>query len=339
VGTIVIAVFMAVSTFLMLAGDLHWYSGFKIKVYFKHPGALREGAAVHAGGKVIGKVKTIRLVPKAHADKDPKHLLHGTGGVVAILRIEKRFRERVALNGQYYINSKGMLGKNYLEIGPPADGGEWTRVIEPGDEVRGADPPKLDMVMQRSYDNLMVSAKFLAEVKPEWTKLRTELTKLQKTLDELSPGPITTAQMFVSIKTAIADAESIQAKLKATNVDLDDVRNIRSRFSVMLNNAERSIDQVRGQIRVLMKEVDRLRARIPKGLQTKFKLALSKTDQSMAKLKRIMKTAQEIAAIVKRGEGNIGHLMNDPEFSDDAKKLGKLLKSQPWRLVSRPLMK
>ncbi len=336
-GTTVIGVILALIAFLMLAGDLHWHSGFTINVYFEHPGGLREGADVHAGGRVIGTVKTIRLVPKGHADRDPKHLLHGTGGVVVVLRIENRFRERVAHNGQYYINSKGLLGKSYMEIGPPLNNGEWTRVIEPGDNVRGATPPKLDKVMQRSYDNLMVSAKFLAVVKPEWDKLRAELKKLSKTLDEISPGPVTVAQMFLSVKKAMADAESIQNKLKATGVTIDDLQSIRSRFSTLLANAERSVNQVRGQVRVLMGEVNRLRARIPKGLQARFKLALAKTDKSMAKLKKILATARELSAMIERGEGNIGALMNDPEFADDAKKLGKLLKSQPWRLVSRPL--
>jgi len=306
-------------------------------VYFKHPGALREGAAVHAGGRVIGEIKTLRLVPKSLVAGDSNHPLHGSGGVVAVLRLEKRFRGRVPINGQYYVNSKGLLSKPYIEVGPPPSGAAWRRLVEQGDDIRGSDPLRLDLVMRRSYDNLMVSARFLATVKPEWTALRTALKKLQGTLDELAPGPITTAKMFLSVEQAIAHAKAIRNKIDATGVTVDDLRTIKSRLSVMLANAERSVADVRAELRVLSGEINRLRARIPKGLRARFQLAVKKTDQSLAKLKKIMATARELSAIIERGEGNIGALMNDPEFSDDAKKLGKMLKSHPWRLIGRPL--
>jgi hypothetical protein len=28
--------------------------------------------------------------------------------------------------------------------------------------------------------------------------------------------------------------------------------------------------------------------------------------------------------------------MNDPEFPEDAKELGKILKRQPWKVINRP---
>lgn len=338
VGTAVIAVAAAVVALLFVAGDWHWHAGFKIKLYFKHPGALREGAAVHAGGRVIGKVQTLRLIPKS-LTKDPQHPLHGAGGVVAIVRIENRFRNRVPINGQFYVNSKGLLSKPYVEIGPPLEGAEWKRLVHDGDEIRGSDPPRLDLVMRRSYENLMVSARFLSAVKPEWDALRTELKKLGATLDEISPGPVTASQMFSSVSTAIDDAKSIDAKLKASGVTVDELRTIRSRFTTMMAVAQRSVDEVRAKLRVLRSEVDRVRARIPTGLRARFKLALAKTDKSLAKLRKIIATAKELGAMIKRGEGSIGALMNDPEFADDAKKLGKMLKSQPWRLIGRPLQK
>lgn len=339
VGATVIGLFLAVVAFLFIAGDWHWRSGFTIKVYFAHPGSLREGADVHAGGRVIGKVQSISLVPKSVADADPKHLLHGTGGVMVTVRIEKRFRERVAKNGEFFMNSKSFLAKGYLEIGPPLEGKPWTGVIEAGDEVRGADPPQLDKVMQRSYDNLMVSARFLEDVRPEWDRFRAELTRLQATLRELAPGPVSTAKLMLSMRAAFDEAKAIRDKLRATGVTIEDLKSLRTRFSVTMTNIERSVAEVRGEIRVLTGEVTRLRARLPKGLEARFRQALAKTDQSLAKLRNIANTANELAAMIRRGEGNIGALMNDPEFSDDAKKLGKMLKSQPWRLVGRPLTK
>ena len=56
----------------------------------------------------------------------------------------------------------------------------------------------------------------------------------------------------------------------------------------------------------------------------------------MRKLDRIASDARELMAMVDRGEGNIGGLFNDAEFSDNAKEIGKILKRQPWLMVGHP---
>ena len=45
------------------------------------------------------------------------------------------------------------------------------------------------------------------------------------------------------------------------------------------------------------------------------------------------KTAPDIIA---RGEGTIGRIQHDPEFPEDAKELGKILKRTPWRVIGHP---
>ena len=35
--------------------------------------------------------------------------------------------------------------------------------------------------------------------------------------------------------------------------------------------------------------------------------------------------------------GTVGALMNDKEFADDAKKLGRYIKRHPWEFLTRPL--
>ena len=37
-----------------------------------------------------------------------------------------------------------------------------------------------------------------------------------------------------------------------------------------------------------------------------------------------------------RGDGSIMKLMHDPEFPEEAKELGKIMKRQPWKIIDRP---
>jgi hypothetical protein len=54
------------------------------------------------------------------------------------------------------------------------------------------------------------------------------------------------------------------------------------------------------------------------------------------KLAAIEQSARVIAQRWQRREGTLGRLLSDPEFPEDAKELGKILKRQPWRIFGHP---
>ena len=54
------------------------------------------------------------------------------------------------------------------------------------------------------------------------------------------------------------------------------------------------------------------------------------------KVDPLLATVDDIAARFARHEGSIGRLMHDPEFPEDAKELGKILKRRPWRVIAKP---
>ncbi|HUS69040.1 MAG TPA: hypothetical protein VMZ28_31100, partial [Kofleriaceae bacterium] len=87
----------------------------------------------------------------------------------------------------------------------------------------------------------------------------------------------------------------------------------------------------------LTADIDRVRARLPDDLVARLERSLDGARAAVARLEAIAATGQELAARVRRGQGTIGALMNDPEFSDDAKQLGRILKREPWRVIGHPL--
>ncbi|HRC58655.1 MAG TPA: hypothetical protein PKU97_22185, partial [Kofleriaceae bacterium] len=56
----------------------------------------------------------------------------------------------------------------------------------------------------------------------------------------------------------------------------------------------------------------------------------------VAKLAVVAASAQLVWQRWQRREGSLGRLLADPEFPEDAKELGKILKRQPWRIFGRP---
>jgi ABC-type transporter Mla subunit MlaD len=54
------------------------------------------------------------------------------------------------------------------------------------------------------------------------------------------------------------------------------------------------------------------------------------------KLEPLLAKVDELGERIANGEGSIGRLMQDPEFPEDAKDLGKIMKRQPWKIIARP---
>jgi hypothetical protein len=64
--------------------------------------------------------------------------------------------------------------------------------------------------------------------------------------------------------------------------------------------------------------------------------AIARARVAMDKLEPMRAKIRELADRLARGEGSIGKLMKDPEFPEDAKELGRILKRTPWRVVGHP---
>ena len=65
-------------------------------------------------------------------------------------------------------------------------------------------------------------------------------------------------------------------------------------------------------------------------------IAIERMRAAAAKIEPMLAVVDQINQRLARGEGTLGRLSRDPEFPEDAKELGKILKRQPWRIFGRP---
>lgn len=68
----------------------------------------------------------------------------------------------------------------------------------------------------------------------------------------------------------------------------------------------------------------------------KLTAAWARAHALASKLERVRTDVEALWARWQRKEGTLGRLLSDPEFPEDAKELGKIIKRQPWRLLGRP---
>lgn len=343
VGGGVIAIVIVAAALVVGAEGLHLRAQIHFQVFFEQPGALTAGADVQAAGTVIGEVENIRLVPASHATSED-HPLHPNGGIVADVRIEKRYAYMAPHRADYFVSAKGIFGERYLEIGAPMGRETQTelspdglgRSVREGDSIRGIDPPSMDRVLLRSYSNLVTSRLFLSAVEPHWRRLVRELDALSHTLEEIEPSPGAYERLGDSISVLSDRVDTARATWKASGLEIDDFRSLSANARSTFDRVDRNLADLEQRLDVVSANIDRLRGAVPEDLAAQFRVATDKTRNSVEKLRRIASTARELAAIIDRGEGNLGGLLHDPEFADNAKEIGKIIKRKPWTVVGHP---
>jgi phospholipid/cholesterol/gamma-HCH transport system substrate-binding protein len=303
-------------------------------VYFEHPGPLREGADVQVAGRIIGKVESISLVPGRRAAR-PDHPLAARDGVAVRIRLQARFAFMAPLNGTYFISAKGVMGERYLEIGAPSYNGPRERPLASGDEVRGVDAPHLDRTLWHSYLSMVIAQGFLEEIAPQVHALMRVVKELTATLEQMNVGP--RVQGLVTELEGLSDqARATLAPLQAQELSWSDLTRLSAQTELTLARTRALIAEVRARAMTAGDTLARIDAQIPPDLMDRVSNTLATVERSVERAEKIMATLGELVAMIDRGQGTVGALLNDPELFDDVKVLGKALKNSPWRVVAPP---
>ena len=325
IGLVVIA--LAIAFFVFVYDRIEWGRHTRIRVYFHATGGLVEGAPFVVAGREIGKIEAIVLSPQG-ADTP----LKGDEGVEVRVAIDAD--EAAGLvHGDVFVASKGPLSARYLELGPPADNVPRIALRE-RDQLLGSDPPSLDRVFQRTWDNLTTLGGFLDELHPEVAELRTQLTALQQTLAEVAPQ--------VALR---SDVDALVAEATHTYDALGGRPGL-DRIGALIDHTRATVTQARTMVAALRTKADALGdalATVKTRLGThgdeaiaKVELAVDRVKAALDKLDPLLAQVDALQQSIARGEGSLLKLMHDPEFPEEAKELGKIMKRQPWKLIDRP---
>lgn len=311
---------------------IEWGEHVRLRVYFHHTGGLREGAPIVVAGAAVGRVEAIALSPRGAPGP-----LAGDEGVAVTVAVEAAVARRVMRGGDVFVASRGALSERYLELGPaPAAS---TAPLADGDEVLGRDPPTLDRVLERTWNNLTTAQEFARAVRPEAEALRAAVGRLAATLDDLAPAVAGTGGLLGELAALRAEVHTLRevglggdrglAQLSAV---LDGSRAVVARARALLDGLGTTAAALAASTGALQA---RLGARGPAALAT-AQLAITRMRAALDQLDPLLAKLAELNGRLARGEGSLGRLMKDPEFPEDAKALGKIMKRQPWKIIGRP---
>ena len=332
VGTVALALIAAaIAFFVFLKDRIEIGSRTRIKVYFHHSAGLMEKAPLIVGGVAIGHIETIESVGRG--GNNP---LKGDVGMRAVITIDGDHAWKVRADAVVFVSSRGPLSGKYLEISPPKRGGEPAPEIAEGAELLGIDPPTLDNVLNRSWRNMTNFRAFAESVGPEMTALRGEIAKLRATLASITL-PNGALGLYVEGKALAAEAEKLYKVGLGGEFGLAAFRSMVASARTTLAQVRVALDKVQPLAAKLDADVTRIRGSVaahdPIG---RVEATIAKARAVLDQVEPLLAKVDDINQRIARGEGSLGLLMKDPEFPEDAKELGKILKRQPWKVIAKP---
>lgn len=151
-----------------------------IHVEYKFAGGVQTGTPVRVAGIQVGKVRSLEFI-----GGDPARDTH----VRLTIDIDSKAWESVRADSKFYINMAGIIGERYVEV---TTGSKDAPQLEPGQTVRGEDPPRLDQLISQGYDVMGEIMEIIERNKPKIEKMIDALDAFLANFDPNDFGDVAT---------------------------------------------------------------------------------------------------------------------------------------------------
>jgi phospholipid/cholesterol/gamma-HCH transport system substrate-binding protein len=325
VGILIIAAAVILAGFVFVLGNFSLGSGFTIYVDYDYSGNLQEGAPVKVAGIKVGKIESITFLG---GKVDPK-----TGRRVQVrveAWIETKARDSIRRDAEYFINTAGVLGEQYLEIVPGDD--YEAPAIEPGTVVRGSDPPRTDLVVSRLYEVLDNLSSVLRDDKE---LIRDLLKNGASAVNEVNTLLVENrAEIGELIGSTNALADNASQTLEKVNQGLGDPRLIQQTLrdaDGVLVAAKGAITTVTPKAVALLEDGRRVTGIVTEERVDKAIGAADKAATAATKAGGLIDNVDGMVTDLRAGKGTAGALLVREEVYADLRELIRDLKRNPWK--------
>jgi phospholipid/cholesterol/gamma-HCH transport system substrate-binding protein len=325
VGILILIAAAILAGFVYVLGNFSLSSGFTIYVDYNYSGSLQAGAPVKVAGIKVGKVRAVEFLG---GQIDPKTNRRVEVRVEAW--VEDRAHESIRQDAEFFVNTAGVLGEQYLEIVPGTD---WNHPAVAADSIHvGMDPPRTDLVVARLYTVLDSLSDVLRDDKDTIKHLLENSAQTVATLNEILHENKADVQKLIVGAGALADQAS--QSLAKVNVGLGDGKVL----GQTLRDADGTLVAARGAIvSVTPPAVTLLTdgARVTSLLtEDRIDKAFSLADKgavAIGKAGHLVDNVDGMVTDLRAGKGTAGALLVKEDIYADLRELIRDLKRNPWK--------
>jgi phospholipid/cholesterol/gamma-HCH transport system substrate-binding protein len=330
VGLLILISSAILIAFIFILGNFSLRSGFTIYVDYDYIGALQPGAPVKVSGIKVGKVSDVEFVG---GKPDPR--LGGKRVQVRVTAwIEDRVRDSIRGDAEFFINTAGVLGEQYLEIVP---GRDWDHpAIAPDAIIHGApavhDPPRTDLVVARLYEVLDGVSSVLHDDRDAIKHL---LSNGANAVAEINKLLVDRREQLGELIGSTAEvAKEAKIPLSKVNAGLGDgrpVANLLADADGTLKQAQSSLATLTPPAQAFMADATRVTGLITEPRIDKAIDAADKAASAAGKAGGLIDNVNGLVTDLRAGKGTAGALLSRDEVYSDLRELIRDLKRNPWK--------
>jgi phospholipid/cholesterol/gamma-HCH transport system substrate-binding protein len=329
VGLLILLSSAILIAFIFILGNFSLRSGFKIYVDYDYIGSLQPGAPVKVSGIKVGKVSDVEFWG---GKEDPK--LGKRVQVRLTVWIEDRVRDSVRSDAEFFINTAGVLGEQYLEIVP---GRDWNKPpIAENSVIHGPpfvhDPPRTDLVVSRLYEVLDGVASVLRDDRDAIKNLLANSANVVKEANDILHN---NRERIGELITNGSDlAKEAKVTLSKVNNGLGDGRQIGTLVadaSATLKSAQHTMTTLTPSAQTLMTDATRVTGIITEQRIDKAIDAADKAASAAGKAGGLIDNVNGMVTDLRGGKGTAGALLARDDVYSDLRELLRDLKRNPWK--------
>ena len=328
-----------VAAAVLLLGGLVWALArpgprrpYRFTVALAYSGGLSAGAPVKLAGVPVGRVAKLSLAPAAR-DREGAPL-----PVRLAVEVEDDAGRALRADAEAFVGTQGPLGEPYLELTV----GSAEPHLHEGDELRGVDPPRIDLLVARLYTVLESGARLLVEDKELFRRFLRAGTGLAETADVVlreRRGELSAAVGNLALaagdlqKLARGTAQFWQsgAAQRAVSESTALVEDLRRDVVPLLHELRVQVPPLLAEVRSITAEL--AKAKVGKEDLDRVRAVVARYDDLGARLQQLSTQLEGAMKHIQDGRGTIGGLYLDPKVYEDLRALLDDLKKHPWKMV------
>jgi phospholipid/cholesterol/gamma-HCH transport system substrate-binding protein len=331
VGLLILLSTAILIAFVFILGNFSLRSGFNIYVDYDYIGSLQPGAPVKVSGIKVGKVNDVSFWG---GKEDPK-----LGGKRVQVRltvwIEDRVRDSIRSDAEFFINTAGVLGEQYLEIVP---GSAWDKpAIAENAVIHGLpavhDPPRTDLVVAKLYEVLDGVASVLHDDRDAIKNLLSNSANAVKEANDLLHDNREKIAELIGNGAALAkEAKTTLAKVNSGLGDGRPIATLVADADLTLKTAQQTMTTLTPSAQALMTDATRVTKIITEQRIDKAIDAADKAASAAGKAGGLIDNVNGMVTDLRAGKGTAGALLARDEVYSDLRELIRDLKRNPWKL-------
>jgi phospholipid/cholesterol/gamma-HCH transport system substrate-binding protein len=144
VGILFLVSVILVVAFAMTLGTLQLFSTTRtLRLAYNFAGGIEVGSPVRVMGIKVGKVRSIEFMPKFKMPDSGEEVK-----LIVTVTISHEAWPTLRKDSHFFINLAGVIGEKFIEATP---GSLEQPELQPGQALRGEDPPRIDQMISQSY--------------------------------------------------------------------------------------------------------------------------------------------------------------------------------------------